>query len=428
MPYAFYLDASACSGCKACQVACQDKHALPAGVRWRRVYEVSGGGWQSQGSAWQQDAFAYNLSVACNHCTDPICVEVCPTGAMHRRPDGVVLVAEDRCLGCRYCAWACPYGAPQYHARAGVMTKCTLCADELELDVPPACVAACGLRALDFGAAEVLAMRYAFERTGARSGFVKAGVLAAVSPPLPDPDLTRPALLLRSHPHAARATAAGARIANREEVSAAAPPRVPEPSLIAFTLLTQLAVGLLWVWVALRWIYLDAAARTAGLPLLAVGPLAALGMLASLLHLGRWLRAWRALANLRGSWLSREILLGLAFLGGWLVVLVLELDQRVPTPARAALATVVGAIGLGLLYAMARVYRLRTMPAWDSARTFGSFLLTALLLGGLAGGLLVALAQARFGLARLLAALFVLAAGAAAWLRARFYRHAHAGM
>jgi anaerobic dimethyl sulfoxide reductase subunit B (iron-sulfur subunit) len=66
--YAFYFDSSACSGCKACQVACKDKHNLEVGRLWRRVYEVSGGGWQRQGQAWTTSAFAYNLSLACNHC------------------------------------------------------------------------------------------------------------------------------------------------------------------------------------------------------------------------------------------------------------------------------------------------------------------------------------------------------------------------
>jgi anaerobic dimethyl sulfoxide reductase subunit B len=86
---------------------------------------MAGGGWWREGDAWLNDVVAYNISMACNHCERAACVEVCPTGAMHDRGDGIVLVDAARCIGCRYCEWACPYGAPQYDAAAGCMTKCT---------------------------------------------------------------------------------------------------------------------------------------------------------------------------------------------------------------------------------------------------------------------------------------------------------------
>jgi len=190
---AFFLDVSSCSGCKACQVACQDKHDLPQGVLWRRVYDVEGGGWVRRGGAWIQDVYAYYLSMACNHCDSPICLEVCPSGAITKRPDGVVLLETERCLGCRYCEWACPYGAPQYDAEAGQMTKCTFCADELDAGRPPACVAACPMRALDFGPRRELEARY--------------GPLPAVYP-LPEDDPMGPALLLTEHRDGGRAVQA----------------------------------------------------------------------------------------------------------------------------------------------------------------------------------------------------------------------------
>ncbi len=201
--YAFYFDSSVCSGCKACQLACKDKHNLERGRLWRRVYEVSGGDWLKSGEAWLPNVFAYNLSISCNHCERPICVEVCPTGAMHKRPDGIVLVDEKRCIGCKYCSWACPYGAPQYDEAAGQMTKCTFCFDNLEQGLPPACVAACPLRALDYGERRELEARY--------------GSLEAVFP-LPEAGLTQPALLLTPHPTARQTDNTAARLANREEV------------------------------------------------------------------------------------------------------------------------------------------------------------------------------------------------------------------
>ncbi|MEJ2711547.1 MAG: hypothetical protein P8074_28320 [Anaerolineales bacterium] len=103
--YAFYFDSSSCTGCKACQVACKDKNNLEVGVLWRRVYSVTGGDWVSTGNAWTSQAFAYELSISCNHCQDPLCVHVCPTTAMHKREDGIVLVDASKCIGCKYCEW-----------------------------------------------------------------------------------------------------------------------------------------------------------------------------------------------------------------------------------------------------------------------------------------------------------------------------------
>jgi anaerobic dimethyl sulfoxide reductase subunit B (iron-sulfur subunit) len=148
--YAFTFDAAACSGCKACQVACKDKNDLPLGVNWRRVYEVSGGSWQHIGDAWVTDVFAYNLSIACNHCVHPKCAGVCPTDAYVQRDDGIVYIDESKCIGCGYCSWACPYAVPQYNPELGHMTKCNFCMDNINAGLPPACVAACPLRVLDY--------------------------------------------------------------------------------------------------------------------------------------------------------------------------------------------------------------------------------------------------------------------------------------
>ena len=164
MTYAFTFDASACSGCKACQIACKDKNNLPVGVIWRRVYEVSGGTWTNVGAGsprpelsdsetgvgrpnpytvWTTDVFAYNLSIACNHCVHPKCAGVCPTDAFVQREDGIVYIDESKCMGCGYCNWACPYGVPQYNPALGHMSKCNFCMDNIDAGLPPACVAAC---------------------------------------------------------------------------------------------------------------------------------------------------------------------------------------------------------------------------------------------------------------------------------------------
>ncbi|MEP7191217.1 MAG: 4Fe-4S dicluster domain-containing protein, partial [Roseiflexaceae bacterium] len=95
---------------------------------------------------------------SCLHCETPACVTVCPTGASYKRAeDGIVLVDEDKCIGCQLCSWACPYGAREYSQVEGVMKKCTLCVDRIynehlpESERQPACVQACPTRARHFG-------------------------------------------------------------------------------------------------------------------------------------------------------------------------------------------------------------------------------------------------------------------------------------
>lgn len=200
----FYVDLSSCSGCKACQIACRDKNNTNLGVRWRRVYEVSGGDWFERGDALIDNTFHYFVSSACSHCTDPACLPVCPTVSIHRREeDGVVYIDPTTCIGCRYCEWACPYGAPQFDAEAGVMTKCDFCRDFLDEGKAPACVAACQMRVLHYGDIEELRAQY-----GAQGDIY----------PFPDPSITQPNTTFTPHRDAVRATDRNAEILNVEEV------------------------------------------------------------------------------------------------------------------------------------------------------------------------------------------------------------------
>ncbi|NJB67566.1 anaerobic dimethyl sulfoxide reductase subunit B (iron-sulfur subunit) [Desulfobaculum xiamenense] len=179
---AFHVDMQACTGCRTCVMACIDRNDLPEGILYRRVVEYSGGTCsRNADGTFAQDVFAYHLSIACNHCQNPICVRSCPTGAMRKDEHGIVSVDAKLCVGCRYCEWGCPYCAPQFDAKAGRMTKCDLCRDLLEQGQPPACVSACPNRALHFGEYEDLA-----------SMFGEFEVVA----PLPDRAITQPNLLV----------------------------------------------------------------------------------------------------------------------------------------------------------------------------------------------------------------------------------------
>ncbi len=87
--YGFFIDSARCTGCKTCELACKDYKNLTPEVSFRRIYEYAGGDWQEDNGVWQQNVFAYYLSIACNHCEDPACTKVCPSGAMHKREDGL---------------------------------------------------------------------------------------------------------------------------------------------------------------------------------------------------------------------------------------------------------------------------------------------------------------------------------------------------
>jgi anaerobic dimethyl sulfoxide reductase subunit B len=201
----FRFDAASCSGCKACQIACKDRHGLPVGLLRRRVYEVTGGGWTRRDAAWVSDVFAYHLSISCHHCRKPICAEICPARAITQRADGIVLLDEEKCLGCRYCSWACPYGAPQFDDGRGRMSKCSFCAEDIDRGNAPACVAACPMRALDYGPLEV-------------SIEARVDDVGQSPYPPPPPDLTEPSYFVTPHSDQARAVDGSARIGNREEV------------------------------------------------------------------------------------------------------------------------------------------------------------------------------------------------------------------
>ncbi|HGG05756.1 MAG TPA: 4Fe-4S dicluster domain-containing protein, partial [Aliiroseovarius sp.] len=134
------IDLDTCVGCHGCVTACKGWNtqnygapladidpygADPHGTFLNRVfsYEV-----QPEGKAAQ----TIHFPKSCLHCEDAPCVTVCPTGASYKRgEDGIVLVNEDRCIGCGLCAWACPYGARELDEAAGIMKKCTLCVDRI---------------------------------------------------------------------------------------------------------------------------------------------------------------------------------------------------------------------------------------------------------------------------------------------------------
>lgn len=175
--YAFYFDATRCWGCRTCQVACKDRLGLAKpGAIPRRV------------STWESGAYpksaTFHLSISCNHCASPACVENCPTGAMAKNNDGIVLHDDEACIGCLTCVSACPYGAPQFDEESSLVIKCDTCLALRENGMNPVCVDACLGRALDFGTLEEMKEKY-------------GDSLVGTLPVLPPDDITTPGLVIK---------------------------------------------------------------------------------------------------------------------------------------------------------------------------------------------------------------------------------------
>ncbi len=165
MRYGLVIDLKRCIGCNACTMACKAENGTPPGIWWSKVMVKEVG-------KYPNTSISYT-PMLCMHCADAACVNVCPTGATYRRPDGIVAVDYNKCMGCKYCEISCPYGARssvpaitgyypdrgltpyeqvmyQKH-QAGVVEKCTFCMHRVDQGLQPACVATCPAYARFFG-------------------------------------------------------------------------------------------------------------------------------------------------------------------------------------------------------------------------------------------------------------------------------------
>lgn len=162
------FDLKRCIGCNACAVACKQENSLPAGVFYTKTLSVTTGEYPNTKKTY--------VPTICNHCEDAPCERVCPTGATYTRDDGIVLVDEEKCIGCGSCVVACPYDVrtlierehlegglfgngeltdfeKQGYSRfvVGTVTKCTFCHERVDEGLEPACVATCPTNARIFG-------------------------------------------------------------------------------------------------------------------------------------------------------------------------------------------------------------------------------------------------------------------------------------
>ncbi len=138
--YAFEVDLDACSGCKACVIACHHRNGLEEDETWRRVGQL-----QSQEGL----PILQTITAACHHCAEPGCMQGCPVQAyVKEEATGIVRHLDDQCFGCQYCIMMCPYEVPQYRSDLGIVRKCDMCSQRLRQGEAPACVAGCPNQAI----------------------------------------------------------------------------------------------------------------------------------------------------------------------------------------------------------------------------------------------------------------------------------------
>lgn len=329
MAFRFTFDPNRCTGCQACVVGCWMENRDQQTTPWRQVPAFN--------PCHHPDLPGFRLSLACHHCDAPACLLNCPAAAYTRdAATGAVVLHADRCMGCRYCTWACPHDAPRFNPAAGTVEKCTFCGERLAQGLEPACVARCPVEALGLEG-----------RTEAPE---------AAFPGIP-PSATRPGIRLvplrrAKGPELGERPPAAVLAGFLDQVLTVPEPKITlrgEWSLVVFT--TVFAVLAAWLGAARLggpalpvWVFLGAGGGV-------------LALAAS--HLGRPSRAWRAGLNVATSWLSREVVLTSAFLGlGGLHLLGLLPGRGVGLAA--------AVLGFAALFTIDRIYRvaLRTGP-WN---------------------------------------------------------------
>lgn len=163
MRYGMAIDLKKCIGCQACTIACKVKNGTGPGIFWNLVVDQEVGTWPS--------VRREHLPKLCMHCKDAPCVETCPTGASHKREDGIVLIDTNKCVGCKQCILACPYQVRYVNSGVGyfktgltpyenfayqqrearTVEKCDFCVDRIEQGQDPACVRSCPLTSRTVG-------------------------------------------------------------------------------------------------------------------------------------------------------------------------------------------------------------------------------------------------------------------------------------
>ena len=365
--YAFQVDLDACTGCKACVVACHVMNGLDEGESFRTVGMLHGGAAEAP--------VRQTVTSACHHCVEPACQSGCPVGAYEKSPlTGIVKHLDDQCIGCQYCKLMCPYDVPKYNEARGIVRKCDMCSDRLAHGEEPACVAACPNEAISI-------------RAVAQTMAVAAADAGVFLPGVASPQVTLPSTVYR-----------GAESMPSNLLPADfyhGKPGAWHVPLMFMLTLTQLSVGTFALSLVEAHVTPELARDTL-LPTAFAAVVTLVALVASVFHLGRPALAWRAVLGIRTSWLSREALaFGLFFkvlllsaaasacahgggLGRALGALPFAAQASIALPALQLLTAALGIVGV---YCSVMVYVATRRSHWAAELTGLKFAGTTLLLG-----------------------------------------------
>lgn len=275
----FIFDKNRCVGCQACVVACMNENGFQANEQWRNIF--------TQNQQRLPGIPLFHISLACNHCDEAPCMKNCPALAYHRSDiTQAVLHHADACIGCQYCVWQCPYEAPKFNPANGIVEKCNFCESRQIENNAPACATLCPTNALSFSFDEI-------DKTQIRPS------IEVVENPYPSLKITElekesgPEMDLSLFEEDTSTISTSSMTVSLSKINAK-----HEWPLLIFTFIVAVLVAL----------SVSGAGQDSAECLkwsMAIG--GGLGALLSTLHLGKKLRMWRAILNLKHSWLSREI-------------------------------------------------------------------------------------------------------------------------
>ncbi len=410
--HGFFFNADNCIFCHACEAACSEKNDNPPHIAFRSVGFLESG--------VHPNYTRLSISMACNHCDNPVCLKGCPTRAYTKFAEyGAVLQDPDTCFGCGYCTWVCPYNAPQLDPIKGQVSKCNMCVDRLEVGLKPACVAACLGNALDFGVVENIPKNRiqaeteipGFPRTDITHPNIRFQQTRSLQKELTRID-TMPVKYRQERDgryHSVVDKKHGRKKSWGIETLLAS----HENAHVIFTLSAQAVMGAFLMLLFGDWFgiadFVRVRESAAFLPLL--GTMLALmgfGLFKLNMHLGKPHRFYRGFNNLRLSPLSREIAGVSAFFGGLVGYAFFSLFDNAIAGLLANLFGLLALLGFGAgSWYMYKLYRIPARPFWDHWQTatafYGSMLVLGSLLIGVVAALFMPLSQVPVGTLSLLA-------------------------
>jgi Fe-S-cluster-containing dehydrogenase component len=274
----FIFDYAKCVGCHACITACCLENKTKYPVIWRQI--------NSYNSKKIPLAGFIHLSIACNHCSDAPCLKACPAVAYRRDlQTDTVIHFPDKCIGCKYCTWACPYDAPKFNVEKGIIEKCTLCNHRIAEGLPPACANLCPTGALSYGFIDknqTNSIGVSNREISPKINTLRSNVVDSI----PEMDVN----------------ASGYNCNNIDKTNLfnieSKIESLHEWPLVLFTFIASLLTGMIT----------STKLEESFILKVIFSFLALVGLFLSTFHLGQPLRAYRSILNYRTSWLSREII------------------------------------------------------------------------------------------------------------------------